>query len=30
MVTKGSIEEKIYDCLDRGVDYELRLFEGGE
>ncbi len=27
MVTKGSIEEKIYDCLDRGVDYEQRLFE---
>lgn len=27
MVTRNSIEEKIYDCLDRGVDYEQRLFE---
>ena len=27
MVSKGSIEEKIYNCLDRGVDYEQRLFE---
>lgn len=30
MITKGSVEEKIYKCLDRGVDYELRLFEDGE
>lgn len=27
MITKGSVEEKIYKALDRGVDYELRLFE---
>ena len=30
MITKGSVEEKIYKALDRGVDYELRLFEDGE
>lgn len=30
MITKGSVEEKIYKALDRGVDYELRLFEEGE
>lgn len=27
MITGNSIEEKIYECLDRGVDYEQRLFE---
>lgn len=27
MITKGSVEEKIYKALDRGVDYELKLFE---
>ena len=27
LVTKNSIEEKIYKCLDRGCDYEMRLFE---
>ena len=27
MITKSSVEEKIYKALDRGVDYELRLFE---
>ena len=27
MITRNSIEEKIYECLDRGVDYEQRLFE---
>ena len=27
MTTKDSVEEKIYKALDRGVDYELRLFE---
>ena len=30
MITKGSVEEKIYKALDRGVDYELRLFADGE
>lgn len=30
MITKGSVEEKIYKALDRGVDYELRLFEETE
>ena len=30
MITKGSVEEKIYNALERGVDYELRLFESGE
>ena len=28
LITKNSVEEKIYDCLERGVDYELRLFSG--
>lgn len=30
MISKDSVEEKIYKALDRGVDYELRLFEEGE
>lgn len=27
MVTRNSVEEKIYDALDRGIDYDTRLFE---
>lgn len=26
MITKNSVEEKIYDSLDRGIDYDTRLF----
>lgn len=29
MITKGSVEEKIYSALERGQDFELKLFEGG-
>ena len=30
LVTKNSVEEKIYKALERGMDYDERLFERGE
>ena len=27
MITKNSVEEKIYAALERGIDYDVRLFE---
>lgn len=27
LIAKGSVEEKIYSSLEKGVDYELKLFE---
>ena len=30
MIVRGSVEEKIYKALDKGIDYDTKLFEFGD